>query len=109
MAGGWARDGAVHDQMDASVEDAVERTRSRLPRGGEPARVRGVRRGDPGRAPGGAARGAPLRRVSERARCAGDAVHRVQPSGEQGQSAEVAGERRSSLASNRAQQGRAFP
>ena len=33
MAGGWARDGAVQDQIDASVEDAVERTRSLLPRG----------------------------------------------------------------------------
>ena len=25
MAGGWARDGAVEDQIDASVEDAVAR------------------------------------------------------------------------------------
>lgn len=33
MAGGWARDGAVQDQIDASVEDAVERSRRRLPRG----------------------------------------------------------------------------
>ena len=33
MAGGWARDGAVQEQIDASVEDAVERARSRLPRG----------------------------------------------------------------------------
>jgi phage/conjugal plasmid C-4 type zinc finger TraR family protein len=33
MAGGWAGDGAVQDQIDASVEDAVERARSRLPRG----------------------------------------------------------------------------
>lgn len=33
MATGWARDGAVQDQIDASVEDAVERARSRLPRG----------------------------------------------------------------------------
>ncbi len=33
MAGGWARDGAVQDQIDASVEDAVKRARSRLPRG----------------------------------------------------------------------------
>ena len=33
MAGGWARDGAVQDQIDTSVEDAVERARSRLPRG----------------------------------------------------------------------------
>jgi phage/conjugal plasmid C-4 type zinc finger TraR family protein len=33
MAGGWARDGAVQDQIDASVEDAVLRARSRLPQG----------------------------------------------------------------------------
>jgi len=33
MAGGWARDGAVQDQIDASVEDAVARARSRLPKG----------------------------------------------------------------------------
>lgn len=34
MAGGWARDGAVQDQIDASVEDEVRRARSRM-RGGE--------------------------------------------------------------------------
>lgn len=33
MAGGWASDGAVQDQIDASIEDAVERARSKLPRG----------------------------------------------------------------------------
>lgn len=33
MAGGWARDGAVQDQIDASVADEVERARSRLGRG----------------------------------------------------------------------------
>ena len=33
MAGGFAKDGAVQDQIDASVEDAVARARSRLPRG----------------------------------------------------------------------------
>ncbi len=33
MAGGWSRDGAVRDQIDASVEDAVRRVRSRLPAG----------------------------------------------------------------------------
>ena len=33
MAGGWARDGAVQDQIDASVEDAVQRARSKLPTG----------------------------------------------------------------------------
>jgi len=30
MAGGWSRDGAVQDQIDASVEDAVNLARSRL-------------------------------------------------------------------------------
>ena len=33
MAGGWARDGAVQDQIDASVEDAVKLARSQLPKG----------------------------------------------------------------------------
>ncbi|NNC72946.1 MAG: DksA/TraR family C4-type zinc finger protein [Sphingomonadaceae bacterium] len=33
MAGGWARDGAVQDQIDATVEDAVKRSRSNLPQG----------------------------------------------------------------------------
>lgn len=33
MAGGWTKDGAVQDQIDASVRDAVELARSRLPKG----------------------------------------------------------------------------
>lgn len=33
MAGGWSRDGAVQDQIDASVEDSVKRARSRMPEG----------------------------------------------------------------------------
>ncbi len=33
MAGGWSRDGAVQDQIDASVDDAVARARSQLPTG----------------------------------------------------------------------------
>jgi len=33
MAGGWSRDGAVQDQIDANVEDAVEQVRNRLPQG----------------------------------------------------------------------------
>ena len=33
MAGGWSRDGAVQDQIDASIEDAVKLARSRLPEG----------------------------------------------------------------------------
>ncbi len=33
MAVGWARDGAVQDQIDATVKDAIEQARSRLPEG----------------------------------------------------------------------------
>ncbi len=33
MATGWAGDGAVQDQIDATVKDAIERARSKLPRG----------------------------------------------------------------------------
>ena len=33
MAGGFAKDGAVQDQIDATIEDAVKRARSQLPRG----------------------------------------------------------------------------
>jgi len=33
MAGGFAKDGAVQEQIDASVEDAVSRVRSQIPRG----------------------------------------------------------------------------
>ena len=33
MAGGWSRDGAVQEQIDASVGDAVRRARSALPSG----------------------------------------------------------------------------
>ncbi len=33
MAGGWTRDGAVQDQIDDSVKDAVSAARARLPAG----------------------------------------------------------------------------
>ena len=33
MAGGWASDGAVQEQIDSSIEDAITRVRSQLPRG----------------------------------------------------------------------------
>ena len=38
MATGWAGDGAVQDQIDATVKDAIQRARSRLPSG--PVRLR---------------------------------------------------------------------
>lgn len=33
MATGWAGDGAVQDQIDATVQDAIKRVRSQLPQG----------------------------------------------------------------------------
>ncbi len=33
MAGGWSRDGAVQDQIDASVQDAVRKARDQMPTG----------------------------------------------------------------------------
>ena len=33
MAGGFAKDGAVQEQIDATIEDAVSRARDRLPKG----------------------------------------------------------------------------
>jgi len=33
MATGWAGDTAVQDQIDATIEDAVKRARSHLPKG----------------------------------------------------------------------------
>ncbi len=33
MAGGWAKDGAVQEQIDASVADAVKEARSRIASG----------------------------------------------------------------------------
>jgi phage/conjugal plasmid C-4 type zinc finger TraR family protein len=33
MATGWAKEGAVQDQIDATVKDAVSRAKSRLPQG----------------------------------------------------------------------------
>jgi phage/conjugal plasmid C-4 type zinc finger TraR family protein len=33
MATGWAGEGAVNEQIEATVKDAVERARSRLPQG----------------------------------------------------------------------------
>ncbi|MEZ5500529.1 MAG: DksA/TraR family C4-type zinc finger protein [Steroidobacteraceae bacterium] len=33
MASGWAQDGAVQEQIDATVKDGVARAKSRLPQG----------------------------------------------------------------------------
>jgi phage/conjugal plasmid C-4 type zinc finger TraR family protein len=33
MATGWAQDGAVQDQIDQTVKDAIDRAKSRLPQG----------------------------------------------------------------------------
>jgi phage/conjugal plasmid C-4 type zinc finger TraR family protein len=33
MATGWAGDGAVQEQIDATIKDGIQRVRSRLPQG----------------------------------------------------------------------------
>ena len=33
MAGGWAKDGSVQEQIDASTDEAVKRIRQQLPQG----------------------------------------------------------------------------
>jgi phage/conjugal plasmid C-4 type zinc finger TraR family protein len=33
VATGWAHEGAVQEQIDASIKDAIERARSQLPQG----------------------------------------------------------------------------
>ena len=33
MAGGFAKDGAVQEQIDASIQDAIDRARKQLPKG----------------------------------------------------------------------------
>lgn len=33
MATGWAGDGAVQDQIDATIKDGIERARNQLPQG----------------------------------------------------------------------------
>ena len=33
MAGGWSKDGAVQEQIDDSIKDAIKLARSRLPTG----------------------------------------------------------------------------
>jgi len=33
MAGGFAKDGAVQEQIDATIEDAVKRAREQMPKG----------------------------------------------------------------------------
>lgn len=33
MAVGWAKDGAVHDEIDSAVEEALDRARRQAPRG----------------------------------------------------------------------------
>jgi phage/conjugal plasmid C-4 type zinc finger TraR family protein len=33
MATGWAKEGAVQEQIDATVKDAIDRARSQLPEG----------------------------------------------------------------------------
>jgi RNA polymerase-binding transcription factor DksA len=45
MATGWAGDGAVQDQIDATIKDGIKRAQDRLPSGAGPTHCTGC--GDP--------------------------------------------------------------
>jgi phage/conjugal plasmid C-4 type zinc finger TraR family protein len=47
MATGWAREGAVQDQIDDTVKDGVERAKSRLPQGPSATHCQGCGEGIP--------------------------------------------------------------
>ena len=66
MAGGWTRDGAVQEQIDDSVTDAVLRARSLMPHGENRRGLRRVRRADPQETPRRARRRPHLRRLPVR-------------------------------------------
>ena len=67
MAGGWTRDGAVEQQIEDTVKDAVLRARALTP-SGERRGMRRLRRADPEEAARGAAGCSYLRRLPIRAR-----------------------------------------
>jgi hypothetical protein len=66
VAGGWAADGAVQQQIDDSIKDAVERARAQLSAGSKPDTVRRMRSGHPGGPPARCSGRAFVRNVSER-------------------------------------------
>ena len=53
MAGGWTRDGAVQDQIDDTVKDAILRARALTPAGRKRRGMRRLRGTDPQEAPRG--------------------------------------------------------
>ena len=63
MATGWAGDGAVQDQIDATVSDAVERARRQLKAWPWSEAMRGMRRADSRGTSKGRSRRTPVRDV----------------------------------------------
>jgi hypothetical protein len=88
MAGGWTRDGAVQDQIDDTVKDAVLRARARTPHGESAEECDDCGEPDPEEAARGAAGRPHLYRLPDRARQAGGPLD-DQPPGQQGQPAAV--------------------
>jgi hypothetical protein len=90
MAGGWARDGAVEEQIEASISDELARLKAKTRPVGESLRdcaecgepIPEARRAA---LPGGQA----VHRVPERAGCAACDAGRDQPPGFEGQPAQV--------------------
>ena len=83
MAGGWTRDGAVQDQIDDTVKDAILRARALTPSGRERRGMRRLRRAHPEEAARGAAGRPHLRRLPVGARQGGRPLDH-QSAGQQG-------------------------
>ena len=84
MANGWAPDGAVQEQIEDSVKDALASARARMPSGAGSAECEECGRADPGSAPPRAARRAHLCFLPVGSRQAPD-LFRDQPARQQGQ------------------------
>ena len=87
MATGWAGDGAVQDQIDATVKDGIARVRSKLPQGPGLKRCEECDAAIPAGAAQGRAGRAPVRVLPGSARPGGGHGQRLQPSRQQGQPA----------------------
>ena len=91
MATGWAKEGAVQEQIDATVKDAIDRAKSQLPTGPSLMHCADCGKEIPEARRVADSRGATLcqlpgnRGQGQRARC------RIQPARQQGQPAALAG------------------
>ncbi len=85
MATGWAKEGAVQEQIDATVKDAINLAKSRLPQGPSLSHCAECGTEIPQLRREAVPRSAALPTLSGRSRSGGGAFRRIQPSRQQGQ------------------------